>query len=283
MPTIDQVPRETSAADLERLDRPAVIARGCADWPARGWTSASLAQRFGEVRVRAKVSTTHQHPDFHQSTLRAMFATEALTFAELLARFEGPDPARWLFTGDELPLLQRRDGHTRIDPDLAPLLDDAPILSLAPADRLYTVWAWFSGRGARTWLHYDNNGCHNLNAQLTGAKEVTLFSPDELPRMRPFPVGGDNPAVNCCSVDVERPGELGGATAWTARLEAGDLLFIPAWWFHTVRHLGSFNSNLNVWWKPLHPAMNLVSQRQALIDAARTGPGSSPGAARDGS
>jgi len=24
-----------------------------------------------------------------------------------------------------------------------------------------------SGRGVRTWLHYDNNGCHNLNAQIT--------------------------------------------------------------------------------------------------------------------
>src|SRR5919109_5449988 len=73
-------------------------------------------------------------------------------------------------------------------------------------------------------------------------------------------------------MDVERPAaeaepDLGAATAWDAELAPGDLLFIPAWWFHTFEHLGEFNSNINFWWKPVRPLWNVVAARQALLDA----------------
>ncbi len=57
--------------------------------------------------------------------------------------------ARRLFTGDERFLLQRRDGQTRIDPELGLLLDDVETPDLVPAEQLYTLWAWFSGQGVR--------------------------------------------------------------------------------------------------------------------------------------
>jgi oxalate decarboxylase/phosphoglucose isomerase-like protein (cupin superfamily) len=179
-------------------------------------------------------------------------------------------------------LLQRRAGHTRIDPDLAPLLDDVEIPAFVAAERLYTIWAWFSGKGARTWLHYDNNACHNLNAQLTGAKSCTLYAPESLPQLAPFTLGGSNPAYNCSEIDVEAP-ELPAAftqvEAHEARLEQGDMLFIPAYWFHTFRHEGDFNCNVNFWWKPERLRMSPVAARQALLDAvARAGIAAKPGA-----
>ena len=51
-------------------------------------------------------------------------------------------------------------------------------------------------RGVRTWLHYDNNGCHNLNAQICGHKRCWLYAPDQLQRMHPFLLGSGNPAHN---------------------------------------------------------------------------------------
>jgi lysine-specific demethylase 8 len=117
-----------------------------------------------------------------------------------------------------------------------------------PPERLYTVWAWLGGPGARTWLHYDNNGCHNLNAQLTGEKTCVLFAPEHLARLKPFPPEGANPAHNCSQLDIDEvPADI---PRITARLEAGDLLFIPALWLHAFHHLGELNTNVNWWWKP---------------------------------
>jgi lysine-specific demethylase 8 len=254
-------------ADFERAGRPAVIEGALRDWPAlTRWTPAYLTQRIGDVEIRYKQSSNGKHPNFHEHTLAAMFATGRSTFRELFAAIAtGPER---LFTGDEKFLLRRRAGVTTIDPELAPLLDDIVMPALVPPDRLYTMWAWFSGRGVRTWLHYDNNGCHNLNAQIAGTKECVLIAPRELDKLALFPLGGDNPAHNCSAIDVSEPDpRLANVAAVSARVEAGDLLFIPAWWLHAFTHVGDFNANINYWWKPEHPVMNEVAARQLLIDA----------------
>jgi hypothetical protein len=280
MPDVER----TSAADtgvlerrLEQLDVPLVIAGGVAGWPAVSrWSHTYLAQRIGAIEIAYKLSNSNAHPDFRAEGLARMFARGRAPFSEFLGLIgTGPasERARYLFTGDERFLLRRRSGQTSIDPELQPLLEDVEIPSLFPADRLHTVWAWFSGAGVRTWLHYDNNGCHNLNAQITGRKRCVLYAPEELGKLHPFPLGGANPAYNCSRIDVERPEaeverDLAAATAWHAQLGPGDLLFIPAWWFHTFEHLGELNSNVNFWWKPSRPLWNVVAARQAIIDAA---------------
>ncbi len=266
MKIVGEVPR-VAAADLEAANGP-VILEGAFAPPA--WSPEHLAARLGDARARWKVSPNGAHPNFHAATLREMFATESGTFRDF---FSALDPSgRVLFTGDEKFVLRRRDGVTTIDPDLAPLLDDVPVPSHVPVDRLYTVWAWFSGAGVRTWLHYDNNGCHNLNAQVTGRKRCVLVHPDELDKLALFPIGGTNPALNCSQIDVSAPDlarfpAFAEARALSARLGPGDLLFIPAWWLHAFEHDGDFNSNVNVWWKPAAPVDNAVARHQAAIEA----------------
>jgi lysine-specific demethylase 8 len=273
VPSLDRIAL-AQLPDYEHADTPAVIAGGARDWPAMRWTPESLKQRLGGVEIAFKHSPDGVHPNFHAKALAEMFATKRARFADFIDSITtGPVP-RWhsLFTGDERPVLRRRDGLTSIDDALGPLLDD--VVTPEPArENLYTIWAWFSGAGVHTWLHYDNNGCHNLNAQLTGTKDCLLWAPDQLARLAPFPLGGDNPAYNCSQLDFRR-----GIAAdhLTARLEPGDLLFIPAWWFHAFVHLADFNSNVNFWWKPARPRWNPVAARQALVDAA-----TSTGLARD--
>jgi lysine-specific demethylase 8 len=201
-----------------------------------------------------------------------MFARGHGTVAQLIEQLTTGDArerARRLFTGDERFLLKKRGDSVQIDPELGVLLDDVSTLPLFAPERLYTVWGWISGPGAHTWLHYDNNGCHNLNAQITGHKRCTLYPPSALHSMRPFLLGGDNPAHNCCAVDIDAdPEALAGVEAYEAELRAGDLLFIPCWWFHTFQHLGDFNTNVNFWYLPERPGHNPVAARQALLDAA---------------
>jgi lysine-specific demethylase 8 len=254
-------------------DVPVIVDGALADWPALArWSPAYLADRIGNAAIRFKVSTTGAHPDLHQATLDKMFATEAGTMRDYLAQLDAS--GRRLFTGDEKFVLRRRDGVTTIDPDLAPLLDDVSVPRWA-ADRLYTVWSWFSGAGVRTWLHYDNNACHNLNAQITGAKTCVLIDPSQLDKVALFPIGGANPALNCSQIDVTAP-DLARFPAFAeveaigGRLEAGELLYIPAWWLHAFEHVGGFNSNINFWWLPEQPVDNAVARHQAAIIAARS-------------
>jgi hypothetical protein len=70
-------------------------------------------------------------------------------------------------------------------------------------------------------------------------------------------------------VDVEVTENLHDVEAYEAEVHQGDLLFIPAWWFHTFFHVGEFNTNVNFWYRPERPSHNAVAARQALIDAAK--------------
>src|SRR6185503_122716 len=99
------------------------------------WNLATLRQRLGATKLRYKRSASHQHPDFHQSTLAAMFAREEAPFSELLdAITTGPreERARRIFTGDEQFVLERRDGVTRENPELSALYADVELPALVP-------------------------------------------------------------------------------------------------------------------------------------------------------
>lgn len=283
MKVVGEIPRVSALTRGEfeerfaNRDEPVVLRGAVKSWPAVDrWNVEYLSSLMGDTVVRYKQSATHQHPDFHQATLGAMFARGQSRFSELLrAMTTGPreERSRRIFTGDEQFVLQRRDGVTTLAPELERLYADVALPELFEPERLYTVWAWFSGPGVRTWLHYDNNGCHNLNGQILGHKRCLLFAPSELTRVYPFPPGGPNPAHNCAAVDVDAPDlalhpRFADAEAWRAELEPGDLLFIPAWWLHTFSHTGDLNSNVNFWWKPERVRDNDVSRWQERIDAS---------------
>src|SRR6187200_2989596 len=163
-----EIERVTSASAEEihrRFVDPAipVILEGAARHLAavRGFSRAYLEEKLGDVAIGWKLSSSHKHPDFCADTIPKMFARGSGTVRELLAAIaSGPveERARRLFTGDERFLIRRREGKVTIDPELAPLLEDVGVPAIVPEDRLYTAWAWLSGAGVRTWLHYDNNG-----------------------------------------------------------------------------------------------------------------------------
>ena len=272
-------------------ERPVVIAGGAAEWPARArWSQSELGRRFAGLPIRHKASRNHLHPDFDADDPALAFATRPASFDAFLDALSGPEASRWLFTGDEEPLLRARPGRPReIHPRLAPLLDDAPLPPYFDPDAIHTIWAWFSGAGVRTWLHYDNNACHNLNAQIRGAKRCWLFAPRALDCFYPFELDARLPAHNCSRVNVESPDlarfpRFAAAECLEGELREGDLLFIPAFWFHTFLHTGAFNANVNFWWRPERLALHPVSQRwlwlktlaSALAERPSDGPGPGP-------
>jgi len=113
-----------------------------------------------------------------------------------------------------------------------------------------------------------------ITARLSPSSPVTMTLPLlRSPWTTCFRCASANPAHNCSAVDVDAPqpefaADLATAQVWRAEVRAGDLLFIPAWWFHTFEHLGELNSNVNFWWRPERPRHNAGAARQSLLDAA---------------
>lgn len=272
---VREITRDEFEAEFVLRDVPVVVSGAIRDSAAvRTWSPVTLRERFGDAPALYKVSSSNAHPDFRAASLSASFGRQSSDFSEFLDRitiYPESERSRYLFTGDEQFLLRRREGRTFFNEHYAPLLEDLPVPELISKDQLYTIWAWFSGPGVRTWLHYDNNRCHNLNAQITGKKECWLFAPSALADLAPFPLSGNNPAYNCSQIDVDFPDSerwpnFESVPGLRATLLPGDLLFIPAYWFHTFFHHGQFNANLNFWWLPEVVRDSPVVRRQTLLD-----------------
>jgi len=125
-----------------------------------------------------------------------------------------------------------------------------------------------SGKGVRSHLHYDGNFLHNLNAQVTGSKHVQLYSPAQMSKIYPYLYTNQEPSVfsqvNVENVDERRFPRFAELEGYEAIVNAGDLLLIPAFWYHTFKHLGDFNTNVNFWWRAEFVRLTPVSAREYL-------------------
>jgi lysine-specific demethylase 8 len=151
-----------------------------------------------------------------------------------------------------LPYYQKEDAYvvTSIPREMR---DDVLVLSCltcgGATNRLADAIMWFSSGGTKSVLHYD--GVDNINCVLDGWKEVFLID-----KKHKDLVDIDHPGGSYCGVDVDRvdmnkyPG-LGKVPWYSAKVEAGDCLFIPFRWFHQIRSYGSRNLAVNLWWAPV--------------------------------
>ncbi|MFG2196127.1 cupin-like domain-containing protein [Streptomyces sp. NPDC048639] len=265
--------REEFEKEFVQADRPVIISGAIDHWIARkNWSSEELRKRIGSVPVRYKVSSSHLHPDFDVEEGEPLFASEESTFADFLARLRGPDAARFLLMGEDAQLMRAMpDGSREISPSLGSLIDDFEIPPYFSEDRINTVWSWFGSAGPRTWLHYDNNGCHNLNAQISGSKRFWLFPPVGLEGFYPFEIDAKIPLPNVSQVNIESPDHarfplFDEMECREGEMHEGDMLFLPAFWFHSFHHLGDFNANITFWWRPDSLRLNPVSRRWAWLE-----------------
>ncbi|MEM6996152.1 MAG: cupin-like domain-containing protein [Myxococcota bacterium] len=139
--------------------------------------------------------------------------------------------------GDDLPELAALTRH--------PLSDDARMQDAE-------TQLWIGSGGQRVAIHQDFS--HSIAVMVSGAKEFTLYPPDELPNLYTAPrqaLGGEpwRSPVDCRDPDLARYPRFARAMrrAQTIRVEAGDMLFIPAYWWHSVDSF-DFNVMFNLRW-----------------------------------
>ncbi|XP_028925679.1 tRNA wybutosine-synthesizing protein 5 isoform X2 [Ornithorhynchus anatinus] len=88
----------------------------------------------------------------------------------------------------------------------------------------------------------------NLLIQVTGKKRVVLFSPRDAEYL--YLSGGKSAVLDVDDPDLERFPLFSKARRYECSLEGGDVLFIPALWFHNVIS-EEFGVGVNVFWKHL--------------------------------
>jgi hypothetical protein len=179
-----------------------------------------------------------------------------LPFSEFLARTFGEqrDPGVHYYFKNTVDMLPK--GH-----------DDSALLE--PLAR-YTTRAlignlWMSGPGLTVGLHFD--AAENFNFQLRGRKLFTLYPPG-VRAYYPMPMFSQTAHISRVfrggpTLDLAAFPRFDPSRAVPVELEAGDVLYLPAYWWHQVESRGEENVNLNFWWLPaVHK--QLLNWNQAL-------------------
>jgi hypothetical protein len=197
-----------------------------------------LASRAGERKVAsaeiaAESSGRLTHSD--KAGLAAAWSPIARPLAEVINEMlaDRSDGARVLVQG------------VPID-EVLPELDTLTRLSLRP-EVPGRLWL---GNASGEDLHFDQ--FHSLSWLFLGCQRVWLFAPEELAELRPGPLEGSHLGAPLSLFDPAAPPDAGTQAAvdraQVVELVAGDVLFVPTYWWHgfsadrpfgMVRHLWS--------------------------------------------
>jgi hypothetical protein len=144
--------------------------------------------------------------------------------------------------------------------DIAKFFKDYPSLAedfrlpveIFPKDRLFSSVLRISSPDCQLWTHYDV--VDNLLCHIKGRKEVVLFPPTEVGNL--YVETSSSNVINWNSPEeLEMYPKFKNCKGISSILEEGDILFIPALWFHNVKSLKSENCratiSLNLFWKEL--------------------------------
>jgi lysine-specific demethylase 8 len=108
---------------------------------------------------------------------------------------------------------------------------------------------WIGTGGNISPLHYDS--VENLLCQFRGRKRVLLFEPKQTPLLYPFSaysIRGHMSQVNIDQPDIDKFPKFEKAKCIECVLEPGEMLFIPAFWWHKVYSLDQLNIAVSFWW-----------------------------------
>jgi lysine-specific demethylase 8 len=246
--TLERVHRPTPEQFHARyvvLRRPVVMTGIIDSWPAlHRWTPDYLDATLGDRRVKV------QRLDGDNVTRYELSTLEQVRFGDFIAAIRQDPPARryYLVIGN---IHVVDNWPRRFDKPVFPeLFPDVTILPFVDAERLLEVNLWVGYSGAVSNLHFDP--IDNCLCMIRGRKHVRLYAPEQWDHMHlPSPFGLENPLhspVDAIRPDFERFPKFQEARYQDCVLEPGEVLYMPAGYWHHVRSEG-FNVAVNLWWK----------------------------------
>ncbi len=225
--------------------RPVIVTDAMVGWKALSkWNLDYFKSQFGSDTVIVE-------PTLNSKVSKVMKLADYIDYIETPS---GKSPGFWIDVDTDRPLSKAPEcgevplylyswnpimRHPELldDVEVTPYFVEDWIPFLTPATRELLRWAtppyyWiFVGReGSPPTLHQDFGGTHAYLAQVTGRKKCTLFSPQESELIYQGRIDPEKP-------DLSRFPLLAKATFYEGILAPGEMLFIPAGWWHYVRVL----------------------------------------------
>lgn len=243
----DNVDEETFRTEIYPARKPAVlrglpIGRCSSTWDKDYLCSTQAGTRSVKV---------HVSPSPHMDFLSKNFVYRTLPFSELVRRASRSKQDDFFISETELYYFRSLGADARKEPaniaaQFPELAKDFSLPELFPKEAFFSSVLRIASPGLCLWTHYDV--MDNLLVQVCGEKKAVLFSPNDFEYLY---IQGDKSLV----LDVDQPDLkkfplFGKATRYEATLSSGDVLFIPALWFHSMTSL-DFGIAVNVFWKNL--------------------------------
>jgi len=211
------------------------------------WTTDYICEKVGSVNVKVHISSSPLM-DF----INKNFLYKTLTFEELVKRastvacdLENPTPNEFYYL--------RSLGHDRRGRDIADikkqfpsLANDIRIPDFFEESNFFSSVFRIASPGVQLWTHYDV--MDNLLIQVKGRKRMALFSPNDALNM--YLIGDKSQVLDIDNPDCKLHPKFILAQRYECLMEPGDIIFIPALWFHNTLAL-DFSIAINVFWKNL--------------------------------
>lgn len=201
------------------------------------WSTDYLARVMAEKKVPV-LKTRTGFLSYERDTVE-------MPFSEFVARsFGAPDERdpdlRYYFKNPTTLLPEGLDDSIQIEA-LAPYLERSILKNV-----------WISGTALTVGLHFD--AAENLNFQLKGRKLFVLYPPG-VRAFYPMPMFSQTAHIsrvfrNGPNPDLNQFPRFDPSRAVNVEMLEGDVLYLPAYWWHQVHSEGEENVNLNFWWMP---------------------------------
>lgn len=239
-PTIPRVTPDQFAENFFSRRMPAIVTDAISEWGMSGrWSPEYLTSLIGSKPVIVTISANGKFSyDPSGKGISDSFSEESMSFAEAARQIAGADCDRQLYVMQQSIPLQFPE-----------LMSEIRVPQWISNVRETSINLWF-GRNSVTPLHYD--ATNNFFAQQYGEKHFTIFAPDDTGHLYPNPIDSRMPHLS--SVDVDSPDPRTHPKYSLARpirftVKAGELLFLPAFWWHQVRS-PHVSTSVSIWWMP---------------------------------
>ncbi|NXF50230.1 TYW5 protein, partial [Oceanites oceanicus] len=241
------VTREQFLRDVYPRRKPVVLTGMELGTCTTKWTVDYLSQAEGSKEVKIHVSAVPQM-DF----LSKNFKIQALCLRVFVVLIKKTKTILFLCSLQDEKYYLRSVGEDARK-DIADIRKQFPILAedvqipeYFEKEQFFSSVFRISSAGLQLWTHYDV--MDNFLIQVTGKKRVVLYSPRDAPFL--YLSGTKSEVLDVDNPDLEKYPLFVKAKRYQCFLEAGDVLFIPALWFHNVIS-EEFGVALNVFWKHL--------------------------------
>jgi hypothetical protein len=213
------------------------------------WSAEFLAKAFGAYTWPARHYGA-DHFDKPKREWKRYSALLELPFLEYLAMLADRRAHR-----EHIYMAQILIGQLPAAAGVRPVFDalarHAGMVPLLTSD----ISFWLGHGGHVEPLHFDMG--EGTLLQMHGSKRVTLFPPGQSANLYPFPFGKGGIPPWFAQVDIAKPDDPACPNLRKALehridviLDQGEVLFIPAFWWHEVEALGrDYACSLNRFWK----------------------------------